>query len=228
MHVSLVTPSYNDAQTAKEVLQELFKQLRASGRKFEIVVVDDESRDGTVEILKQFARNTSHIRLFFHEKNQGMAKTFRELNALAKKPLVVQFSLDGEWDPFDVIRLITAIEEGGYDMVLGVRQDKSYGWARKLVSHTYNTLTRLIFGVSTFDAGSIKATKKIVLQKTPCISRGVFEEAERIIRATKMGYRVGTIPILYRPAKKAYRLLPKVPLIAGAIVDVFRLWRSLR
>lgn len=227
MQVSVITPAYNDSHTAGVVLQELYDELRDAGRKFEIVVIDDASHDGTAEILKQFARNKPNIRLFFHAKNKGMAATYRELQHLARFDIIVQFSIDGEWNPRDVLRLIEALEESGNDMVIGVRRRKPYGLVRKAISKTYNILTRLFFDIQTFDAGSIKAMRNTLVQTVHCISCGVFEESERIIRARQMGYRIGTIAIDYHPSRKAYSVVSKIPLIVQACVDFVRVWVSL-
>lgn len=219
--ISVVTPAYNDAQTIIPILTSLEKSLRATKRDYEIVVLDDESHDGTVEILRGWPKSR-RFRVYFHKKNQGMAKTFRELNTLAKNPIVVQFSLDGEWDPTDVMRLVTTLEKGSFDMVIGVRHRQNYGWARKFISLSYKFLTRFFFGVETYDAGSIKATKLSLLREIPLVSVGIFEEAERIIRAIRLGYRIGTIPVRYQPARKAYRLLPKIPLVIQSVIDLVR------
>ncbi len=222
---SVVAPAYNDADKLPSALSGLETELIGSGRRYEIVIVDDGSSDGTAEILKKWEKR--HLRVYFHKKNQGMAKTFRQLNSLAKNPVVVQFSLDGEWNPSDVIRLIETMEKGNLDLAIGVRNRGNYGVARKLISYSYRIATKLLFGIETYDAGSIKATKLSLIKSVPIISEGVFEEAERIIRATRLGYRIGTVPVHYQPARKAFRLRPKVPLIIQSCIDLARAWWAL-
>ncbi|MBI3385530.1 hypothetical protein HY031_00425 [Candidatus Gottesmanbacteria bacterium] len=113
-------------------------------------------------------------------------------------------------------------------MVIGKRQKKNYGLVRKIISNSYRILSLLVFGIETYDAGSIKATRLMLLRKIHCISHGIFEEAERIVLARRTGYRIGTIPVHYQPARKAYKLLPKIPLVVQSCIDLVRVWRVLR
>lgn len=225
--VSVVFPSYNDARTLLAVVKELTIILDRSGRAYEIVIIDDESHDGTIQILKQLTKTYPRIRVFYHKKNQGIARVYRELYRRARNPIVVLFSVDGEWDPADVRRLIHKLEEDDLDMVIGWRKHKAYRLGRKVVSTVYNYLVRLLFGVPSYDAGSIKAMRKKVTEVS-IISHGVFDEAERIIRAERLGYRIGVLPIRHKQVGHKRRFLPRPILIGQAIIDTFRVWWSLR
>lgn len=224
--VSVVTPSYNDAQTLLPVLRKLENLLKRSKRDYEIVVIDDESHDSAVERLKHYARNHPCLRVFYHKKNQGIAKTYRELYRRARYPIIVLFSLDGEWDPTDVLRLTKKLEDEKLDIVIGWRRIKAYRWGRKVVSTLYNHFVRLLFGVPSFDAGSIKAMQKKVTE-IPIMSVGVFDEAERIIRAHRMGYRIGVLPVSHKSSSTKRRFIPRLGLITQAVIDMMRVWWSL-
>ncbi len=224
--VSIVTPAYNDVTTLVPVIRQLQKLLGRSGRTYEIVIVDDESHDGTVELLKKYSRNRKNLRVFYHKDNLGIAETYRELYQRARYQIIVLFSLDGEWEPVDVLRLIEKLERDTLDMVVGWRQKKAYRCGRKLVSMVYNYVTRLLFGVSTYDAGSIKAMRKELLDTIPIVSVGVFDEAERIIRASRAGYRIGFLPVSHNSVSHKRLFSPKFRLIGQAVVDMVRVWRS--
>lgn len=226
--ISIVTPTYNDAPTLLVALWQLEKLLVSGRRTYEIVIIDDASTDATVSILKRYAQHHTHVRLYFHRKNQGIAKTYRRLYTLARHPLVILFSLDGEWSPADCVRLVDKMEAGHFDMVIGWRQKKAYRWGRKIVSFFYNKLIFWLFHVPSFDAGSIKAIRKDLLKAIPIVSVGVFDEAERIIRASRAGFAIGMVPVTHTRIPHKHRFLPHGSLIIQAVCDMTRVWWVLR
>jgi glycosyltransferase involved in cell wall biosynthesis len=220
IELSIVSPVYNDAHTLLPILKRIISYLRKHRISSELVLLDDASVDGSVELVKTLRSTSSEIRFFAHKKNQGIAKTYRELYAKAKGDIVALFSLDGEWDTHDLFSLISHQRQCGCDVVVGDRTTKHYSLFRSIVSWAYNQLTRFVFGVATHDAGSIKVFQNRVLH-IPIISLGVFDEAERLIRADKAGYVIHHLPISQIPAEKK-RTGINIRHIAEALVDMVR------
>ena len=205
------------------VIEELTKLLSRQVNNWELFLIDDGSTDGSREWITRYIKGKGHIRVVFHKKNEGIAKTYRQLYREAKGDIVVLFSLDGEWDPHDVIRLIDAVKEEHEDMVIGVRRHKKYTVWRAVVSSIYNTSTRVVFGIDTRDAGSIKAMRRTLVLNIPIVSRGVFDEAERIIRAKRQGYRIGFIDVAHTKSIKMKRGIHPFH-VFEACVDMLRVF----
>lgn len=220
--VSVVTPIYNDVLTLEPALRLVDALLAKRHISYEIICIDDASCDGSLALAKKLAKKLPHLRIFTHIINQGIARTYRELYEKANGERVVLFSLDGEWDPSDVGRLLDRNE----DIVIGCRMHKQYSLWRAFVSYTYNVLMRALFGVSTRDAGSIKVFRKEVLQRIPIISVGVFDEAERVIRAVRAGYSLGYIPISHYKKVKQKRGI-RIGHVVEAVIDMVRVYFSL-
>ena len=225
--VSVVCPTYNEAGIAAKMLARLYTLTAKHIAHSEIVVIDDGSTDGNLAQLKAFTKGKTRIRIIPQTPNQGIAVTLRRLYTEARNEWIIVFSLDGEWDPTDVIRFYERLSAGDTDMVIGERREKQYTAGRKLFSWLYNKMVSIFFGVKTYDAGSLKAMHTNIVHKVPIISIGVFDEAERIIRASRMGYRICVIPINHLPTKKPPRVIPRPVLVRGAILDMFRVWISL-
>jgi glycosyltransferase involved in cell wall biosynthesis len=224
--LSVVSPIYNDLGSMPLVLGELVTLLKKQKIIWDILLIDDGSTDGSVDWIQRFAKNIPQIQVRYHAANKGIAKTYRELYQSATGDIVVLFSLDGQWDPADVVRLYRALAEKDVDMVIGVRKHKKYTVWRKVVSSIYNFLTLSVFGVATRDAGSIKAMRKILISTTPIISKGVFDEAERLIRAYRAGYRIGFIHVGHRNTKKEKSGIHFSHVIE-AIIDSIRVYRHI-
>lgn len=221
MFVSVVTPIYNDIHTMPRVLPQLVALLKETCDHFECLLIDDASSDGSREWAERYIKGKRALRLISHKKNLGIAQTYRQLYKEAKGDIVVLFSLDGEWDPKDTVRLANSLQSEKLDMVIGIRSKKQYTPWRMIVSTLYNVATRVLFGVKTGDAGSIKAMRKKIISLIPIVSRGVFDEAERIIRAKKMGYRIGFLPVNHKGVIKSQRGI-RLRHVCEAVTDMIR------
>jgi len=226
LSVSIVTPIHNEEDSALNVLRQLEMLASKHFRRHEIVIIDDASTDNSLHLVRNYCKKHPHIRLSTHATNQGIAKTYRELYKKAKYDIIVLFSLGGEWDPHDTVSLVNQLTTTKADMVIGVRKNKSYTLPRKIVSFLYNRLTYMVFQTPTYDAGSIKAMTRRVI-KLPIISKGVFDEAERIIRASKRGYRITTIPVSHKQTRKQISSWPNYYHISQAVIDMIRCYSTL-
>jgi hypothetical protein len=115
-----------------------------------------------------------------------------------------------------------------WDVIVASRVDKRYGPLRSFVSWGYNRLTTLIFGVRTFDAGAVKLMRRELIERFPVVSRSPFNEAERLIRAGRAGYRITEYPVHVKPRLTGRASGADLRLVAGALGDVARVWWALR
>lgn len=223
--LSVVMPVYNEEDALPEVLQEAVSALQGSPFTYEIVLVDDASTDRSGAILATFARlYPDTIRVLRHEKNKGIAGACETLYAAARGRFVFLNGSDGQWRTAECLHLMAVRDR--FDLVVGRRKEKHYGWWRRLVSEAFNVLPWAIFGAPTHDAGSIKLFKKDVLA-IPLCSHGVFREAERIVRASKRGYRVGAVEVDHLPRHGGRETGARLGLIREALCDLGRCWWSM-
>src|SRR5581483_5133107 len=124
--VSVVIPNYNNGAVCKKPLEEAYSILKSTHMSFEMIILNDGSTDNTETVVNHFAKNRKEVTVLAHTKNKGIAKTVQELYAAAKKQYIVLFSVDGGWEPRDILRLIHAIEKNNTDIVIGERKGKKY------------------------------------------------------------------------------------------------------
>jgi hypothetical protein len=115
--LSVVIPVYNERHTIHEIL----RQVRAVPVKKQIILVDDCSKDGTREILRQLQADEPDLTIVFHEKNQGKGAALRTGFGHATGRIVIVQDADLEYDPSEYLKLIQPILEGNADVVYGSR-----------------------------------------------------------------------------------------------------------
>lgn len=222
--VSVVSPIYNNRRTLLPIISSLNSLLSSNVSQYEILLIDDGSTDGSQDILQKKISAYAHVRILYHKENLGIAKTYRHLYKEAKYSNIILFSVDGEWDIHDVIALLEKAKKSNADIVIGERKKKAYSFGRWFISTCYNSMTSLLFGVKTYDAGSIKYVNKKVIYTITIRSRGVFDEAERIIKAAKVGYVITSIPVAHLGSKKTKSFGVKRTLLIEAISDLISSW----
>jgi glycosyltransferase involved in cell wall biosynthesis len=224
--VSICFPVYNEGQTLRSVLDDARALLAGSDIDYEILICDDGSTDETPLIIRERACGDSRIRAWRHEQNQGIFATFEDLYARATKEFVFLNSTDEQWDTrilFDLLPLTASA-----DIVIASRRNKHYPPVRRLVSWVFNVVPGLLFGVSTYDAGAVKLVRREIITRCSLISRSPFSEAERLIRAARLGYRIVEYPVGTRPRRGGRGRRVDWRLVRGAARDVVRVWLALR
>jgi glycosyltransferase involved in cell wall biosynthesis len=222
VHLSVLFPAKNEEATIREVIEEADSALRNAGFSYEIIVLDDGSTDRTWPILESLAGRIPDLRLLRHEQNQGITPSLNDLLAASHGEWIFHNGSDGQWKTAEVLRMLPLT--GEFPIVVGKRREKHYALGRRTVSSLFNLLPWLLFGVRTYDAGSIKVFPRKLLSELTLISRGPFREAERLIRAAKRGYRIGVIPVDCYPRRAGKASGARPGLVLAAVADLARCW----
>jgi glycosyltransferase involved in cell wall biosynthesis len=219
--VTICIPAYNEGAVIADVIKEANSILEQAALHGEILVIDDGSVDETWKILSEFQQIIPALQIRRHETNKGIAATFRELYQWATSDLVFLNSADGQWKMRTLLELLPMARE--HDIIIAQRIDKHYRGGRRLVSWLFNALPVVLFSTPTYDAGSVKLVRREVYD-IPLISSGVFNEAERIIRARRRGFRVGVKQVEHFPRRAGKASGAKPWLVAEAMIDLLKCW----
>ena len=191
MKISVLVPAYNEAVNIPILIEE-FDQFIGKRKNYEVIIVDDGSEDGTYDILKKQKRR--YLRTVRHKKNMGKTQAIMSGAKAAKGGILVIFDADMQYDPNDIPRLISLIDNG-FDIATGWKQGK---YDKKFVSNTYNLWARKLFGLQVHDMNAIKAIRKEVLKDIP-----LRKDWHRYLvpLAKDAGYRIGEIKVDIRPRR---------------------------
>lgn len=220
--VSLVIPIFNNEKTLFQQIKQCQKMMKDMCDTYEIVISNDASTDKTKEKLILLSKD-KHIRVYHQPKNLGIADNLKFLYKKARYSYILLYSVDGDWNPLDISRLITAAKRKKSDIVIGMRRVKDYSFMRKFVSFVYNKFPILFFNINLYDIGSIKIFKKEIFSLHSLQSKSVFFEAEMFIKAVKKNYIISAIPVNHRKHKDNKRSTVNISLIMNSLYDLLKL-----
>jgi glycosyltransferase involved in cell wall biosynthesis len=177
--LSVVVPLYNEEESLRPLYRAITNAVAPLGISYEIVFVDDGSRDATVRIADEIARTDTRVCLVKFRRNYGQTPAMAAGIAQASGEVIVTMDGDLQNDPADIGALLRKIDEG-YDIVVGWRfdrQDKLV--SRKIPSRIANALIAKVTGVPIKDNGcSLKAYRASLIKKIP-----LYSEMHRFIPA---------------------------------------------
>ena len=190
-------PAYNDETTVGRLIDDATVLLNEVCRDYEIIVINDGSKDSTLQVLREIVARNNHVRLVNHEVNRGFGRTIKELYLSGRKDLIFSLPGDYQYAPKELLAMAHGLQE--HDFVIGLRVKRNDPWRRKLQSHVYNAMLRLCHGNKHKDVNSIKLFRRQILNRIQLQSSTAFVDAELVIRAEKAGFRVVEVPIEHLP-----------------------------
>jgi glycosyltransferase involved in cell wall biosynthesis len=198
MQLTVIIPVFNEIKTIEEIV----KRVQATGRAFEILIVDDGSVDGTRDILPRL--ESGQVRVILHEKNQGKGAAVRTGIQNARGDVLLIQDADLEYDPRDYPALLRPLEEGLADIVYGSRflggpRRSAMFWhmvANKLLTFGTNILYNNI--LSDMETG-YKVFRRDKVIDIPLHARGFEFEPEFTAKVLKRGLRIFEVPITFNP-----------------------------
>jgi dolichol-phosphate mannosyltransferase len=205
---TVVVPTYNE----RENLPALVEALHGVDESYSILVVDDESPDGTGVLADEIAARDDRVSVLHRSGPRGLGRAYRDGFARALSgedgesgaDVIVQMDCDFSHDPASVPRLLRAIERA--DLVLGSRYcrgggTRNWGLGRKLLSRGGSFYARLWLGVPANDlTGGFKAWRRDLMARMPLDrirSDGYGFQVEMSWRAHRLGARIREVPILF-------------------------------
>jgi glycosyltransferase involved in cell wall biosynthesis len=191
--ISFVIPVHNEEDNVSRLHQEILEVCRAEGYQFEVIFVDDGSRDGTYRKLQKL----NPIRIIQLRKNFGQTAALDAGIRAAKGDFIVTMDGDLQNDPADVPNLYRELQSEDLDVVSGWRISRKDSFAKRFVSAGARILRRRLINDGIHDSG---CTLKIY--RSECFEGlRLYGEMHRFIPAVLMikGFRVGELPVNHRP-----------------------------
>ena len=215
--ISVVVPVFNEEGNVRELHKEILEVCKKENYKFEIIFVDDGSKDKTPEICKEL-KPLKYIRM---RKNFGQTAAMDAGIKLAQYDYIVTMDGDRQNDPADIPNLVNYLEENDLDIVSGWRKNRKDTVMKKFTSRVANFLRGIIVKDNIHDSGcSLKIYKK------ECFDHiNLYGEMHRFIPALLRikGFEVGEVVVNHRPRTAGVTKYNWKRTIKG-FVDMISLW----
>lgn len=197
--LSVVIPAYNEESCIEACVTALEDVLREISEDFEIIVVNDGSRDRTAEIVESLKQSRPYLGVVHHERNRGLGQTLRSGFDRCRNEVTFYSDADLPFDFFELRRALRVMTLKNADLVVGFRHDRTdEGFVRIFYSFTYNWLIRIAFGLRIRDVNfSFKLIRTAALRAMKLQSEGSFIDAEMMIKADRMGLFICQIGVDY-------------------------------
>ncbi len=194
--IAIVVPVYDEEGAAPDLAREIARAF--AGRSFEILFVDDASRDATRAVLARLAAEMPQLRVLAHRRNAGQSRAIRSGILAARAPVIVTLDGDGQNDPADGPALVDVLLAGGPDLALvgGERVKRQDSRAKKIASRLGNGVRRRLLNDTANDTGcGLKAFRREAFLRLP-----YFDHIHRYLPALMLreGYRVEFRPVNHR------------------------------
>jgi len=207
LEVTAIIPVYNDRHSLEIALPLSIEKLSQITSKFEILIAEDGSTDGSSEFVQEFNKSDSRVRLLHSDTRQGRGRALNRAIQASTGSIVCYYDVDLATDMQHLTDLIGAIRDG-YDIATGSRllpdSDIIRTGGREIASRSYNFLVRLFLSSKIYDhqCGFKAFNRERILSIIPSIRDGHwFWDTEILVRAQRNGYRVKEFAVHWRAGK---------------------------
>src|SRR3954471_13663921 len=227
--ISAILPAYNEEAIIEQSILDMAAVLASLVHDYEIIVVDDGSRDETREVLMELAERYPELplRVVSHEQNRGYGGALASGFDAATKELIFMTDGDGQFDVAELSLFLPALD-APTDLVIGYRQKRADPPLRLLNARGWKLLVNGLFGYTARDVDcAFKLFRRRVWQSVTVHARGATFSAEFLVKARRLGFQVKELPVRHLPRTAGTATGARLDVIARAFSELFQLWRHL-
>jgi glycosyltransferase involved in cell wall biosynthesis len=200
--ISVILPAYNEEDKIEDVINETVKALDRITDSWEIIVVDDGSKDLTFAIAKEFAKNDGRVRAISYGKNMGKGFALKYGFEHSRGDLIVFMDADLDLHPKQIKKFIEIMEKEKADVVVGSKRHPeskvNYPLKRRILSDVYFLIVKVLFNLNVRDTQvGLKLFKREVLRDVMpriLVKRYAFD-VEVLANAVRKGYKIVEAPV---------------------------------
>ena len=232
--ISVALPAYNEEENIRPMVLEVvevFAGLVAGGQvsDYEVIVVNDGSKDNTAQAVEALSSEISTVRLVNHEVNKGYGAAVYTGFVSAHKDLVFLTDSDKQFDVSEIVKLLPLMDEA--DLVAGYRAPRRDPFKRRLFGMGWSALVTILFGYTVRDVDcAFKLFRREIIESIDVESRGATFSAEFLVRAKRKGYRFKEVPVTHLPRVAGTQTGAKMYVILRAFRELIRfrwqLWQE--
>jgi glycosyltransferase involved in cell wall biosynthesis len=224
--LTIFFPCYNEEANVERVTQAALAAAERFAHDYEVVIVNDGSKDRTAEIADGLAAKNPRVRAVHNRPNRGyggaLQRGFRE----ASKEFIFYTDGDGQFDMQEIEKLLPLMER--FDIASAYRMDRKDPAMRKLNAACWGKLVRTLFNMKVRDIDcAFKIYPKRFIDGVELKSEGALIDTEMLARAVRAGYTIGQVGVHHYPRTAGQQTGAKFSVILRAFRELFRLRRQI-
>jgi glycosyltransferase involved in cell wall biosynthesis len=224
--LSVILPAFNEAANIRHVVEDAHRTVPKLAPIFEIIVVNDGSKDRTGEICDRLAEEFPDVRVVHHPRNCGYGAALKSGIKLARYDLIFFTDADGQFDLREVGTLLEQTD--AYDIVAGYRARRQDPPHRLLFAWGWNILVRLVLGIRIRDIDcAFKVFNRRVFDKVQIQSVGAMVNTEIFAQVSRFGMTVREVPVSHFPRRHGKPTGGNVAVIMKAFRELIRMRRKM-
>jgi glycosyltransferase involved in cell wall biosynthesis len=221
--IAVALPAYNEAESLPRTVPPVVAALRKVTDDFEVVVVDDGSRDRTADVVRELSQQYPEVRLVQHPVNLGYGAAVWTGITSGQKEFIFFTDADGQFDINELARFIPFT--GEYDLIIGYRAPRGDPPLRLVNAFGWKMFVTLLFGYVARDIDcAFKLFRREVLDHVYVESRGAAFSAEFLVKARDRGFRIKELPVTHLPRKAGSATGNRPDVILRAFKEMAAFW----
>jgi len=230
--LSVFFPAYNEEKNIKKVVLDAKRVLEKIAEKWEIVIVDDGSKDETGKIADSISKKFKpEIRVIHNKPNKGYGGALKAGYEASKYEWIAFADIDRQFNFSEITKFIEKQKESNADLVLGIRMHRADSFIRKLLTLVWaKILPRVLLGlkVTDYSCGFKMIKKNVFTAVQPLVGEEKVTQIEMLTKAQRMGFKFAEVGVHHYPRKFGRQTGTDLKVVLRSIRDLFKLWWQLK
>jgi glycosyltransferase involved in cell wall biosynthesis len=225
--LSIFFPCYNEEGNVERVTRAVLAAAGQFADRFEIIIVDDGSKDRTGEIADRLAAESSQVRALHNRPNLGYGGAVHRGLQEARMEWIFFTDGDGQFDITELHKLIALLDR--CDVAVGFRMKRADSFLRRVNAFCWGVLVRALFGIKVRDIDcAFKLLPRSFIESSTLESRGALISTELLAKAQYHGLRIAEVGVGHYPRQAGTQTGANPFVILRAFYELFKLWRRIR
>ena len=226
--LSVFFPAYNEEENLEKTVLDAKKVLSEVARQWEIIIVDDGSKDRTGEIADKLAAKNKNIVVVHHHPNRGYGAALKSGYKKAKYPWVAFADSDGQFDFSEIKKFLVQTKTA--DLILGYRIKRADSFMRSVFTFVWGMIPRIIFGlrIKDYSCGFKLIKKEVFNSVQPLVGEEKVTQIEMLTKAQRKGFKIVEIGVHHFPREHGQQTGANLKVVLRSVTDLLQLWQKLR
>lgn len=226
--ISVFFPAYNEEENIETTVLNSIKILEKVAEKWEVIIIDDGSKDRTGEIADRLSKDNPNISVVHNKPNRGYGGALKSGFSASKYKWIAFTDADGQFDFGEIIKFIDKSDNS--DLVLGYRSNRADPTIRRLYTFVWSVLLpRILFGLKARDYScGFKLIKKEVINRVgPLVGEEKVTQIELLVKAKRLGFRFAEVGVRHYPRKFGKQTGANLDVVLKSLIGLIKLWKKL-